>query len=153
METVETHVDCEAAADWFDAKRRQVMLRIDGAFADTLRDAYNFMRGNTGFHSRTGKLSASMFWQHIPGTGTSKGWLGAKASYALWVEESTKPHWITGKNGGLLHFYSAKAGNWITCRKVWHPGTTGRQFVERAAYRADMWLPNRCAEAVEKALS
>ena len=55
----------------------------------------------------------------------------ATAPYAAFVEDGTKPHVIEARNAKALRF-RGKDGQFIFRKRVNHPGTAPRKFMERA---------------------
>jgi hypothetical protein len=55
-----------------------------------------------------------------------------RESYALFVEEDTKPHEIAAKNAGALAFdwAAGPTGGMFFAQSVHHPGTTGKHFLK-----------------------
>lgn len=77
--------------------------------------------------------------QNIVGTVEGlTGELKASTAYAQWVESGTQPHVIEAKSGGLLRF--VVAGRVIFARRVRHPGTAPRPFMQHAADVGDKTL-------------
>jgi len=52
----------------------------------------------------------------------------------LWriLDEGAEAHEITPRTALYLKFYSERLGQWITTKKVNHPGQSGREFVDKA---------------------
>lgn len=84
----------------------------------------------------TGNLGRTIGEGHIGTAGpySTSGSIHAKADYALFVHEPTRPHLIRPKNpGGVLRFQVG--GRTVFARLVHHPGTKGRPFLRNAAIR------------------
>jgi hypothetical protein len=58
------------------------------------------------------------------------GELKAATKYAAWVESGTPPHEIQGRRGGTLRF--VVGGSTVFARRVMHPGTAERPFMQHA---------------------
>lgn len=94
-------------------------------------------RDSHKFKNRTGELEASIFGQ-LTGNGDNeqRGEIVAKAKYASFVEEGTRPHVIRGRNGGMLVFQWQ--GRTIRVRSVNHPGTKSLPFMGQAYIKCEM---------------
>jgi len=72
------------------------------------------------------------------------------ANYAQYVNWDTKPHIIRAKRAKFLHF--TIAGNDIFVKQVHHPGTKGKQFLEKTyAYLVGI-LPAETERIIKGAL-
>ena len=84
----------------------------------------NFMRGAVPV--KTGFLRNSVTQKMTP-----KGFsVYPTASYAKYVDQDTKPHYIFAKANGVLRWYGA-SGKPIFAKYVYHPGTKGKQYLKR----------------------
>ena len=76
---------------------------------------------------RTGMLKASIgVSQSVTPTGQEVR-IGSSLSHALAHHEGTRPHRISGRNGGMLRF--AKQGRIVYARSVMHPGTKPNKYL------------------------
>ncbi|WP_371380900.1 hypothetical protein [Sporomusa aerivorans] len=69
------------------------------------------------------------------------------ASYAPWVHDGTKPHWIERKAKKSLRW--TQGGKFMFATKVWHPGTQKDQFLYEAGKAALPRINQIFARAVE----
>lgn len=86
------------------------------------------------FNDRTGYLRLSVMGK----AEDTEGEISANTPYAKFVEAGTSPHVITGNP--WLTFYWQKAGSWVRFRRVNHPGTAPRPFMEKAGEWGGMVL-------------
>lgn len=76
---------------------------------------------------RTGMLKLSIgVTQSINPTGQEVR-VGSSVGHALAHHEGTRPHRITGRNGGMLRF--TKQGRVVYARSVMHPGTRPNKYL------------------------
>lgn len=76
---------------------------------------------------RTGALSASIsISQERSMTGQSVR-IGSTLSYAYMHHEGTRPHMISGQNGGMLRY--TRGGRVVYSRAVMHPGTRPNRYL------------------------
>ena len=76
---------------------------------------------------RTGALKLSIgISQNATLTGQEVR-VGSSVRHALAHHEGTRPHRITGRNGGMLRF--AKQGRIVYARSVMHPGTRPNKYL------------------------
>lgn len=87
----------------------------------------------TGINYSTGRLEESIYsglgtWGSA---GDVEGIVGAKAKYALFVHDGTRPHVILPRHAKMLAF-KGRSGKMVFAMKVHHPGTLPNPFLERA---------------------
>ncbi|WP_448497847.1 hypothetical protein [Mycobacterium syngnathidarum] len=70
---------------------------------------------------------------HFTGPRTVAGSVHAKADYALYVHEGSRPHLIRPRKAQALRFQIG--GRTVFARLVRHPGTKARPFLRNAAAR------------------
>jgi hypothetical protein len=76
---------------------------------------------------KTGALSASIsISQERTITGQSVR-IGSTLSYAYMHHEGTRPHMISGQNGGMLRY--TRGGRVVYSRAVMHPGTRPNRYL------------------------
>lgn len=94
-----------------------------------------FMRGPGSegrFLNRTGSLRKSMSGElTIRGPFDMTVDILADTKYAKAIDEGAKAHAIVARRAPYLKFYWARMGRWVRCKRVWHPGITGRYFSKR----------------------
>jgi hypothetical protein len=78
-----------------------------------------------GFRTGMLKLSIGVSQSTTP-TGQEVR-VGSSVPHALVHHEGTRPHRITGRNGGMLRF--AKQGRIVYARSVMHPGTRPNKYL------------------------
>lgn len=88
---------------------------------------YADAKSTTLFKDRTGDLRASI-GESTDGL-SGKVFRGRKAYFGF-VANGTAPHVIEGRNGGRLRFQMN--GQWVSPRRVNHPGTAPRPFMQHA---------------------
>jgi hypothetical protein len=77
---------------------------------------------------RTGALAASIhIMEHSRSVTGQKIVIGSNLRYALAHHEGTRPHRITGRNGGMLRFTAR--GRVVYTRSVMHPGTRPNKYL------------------------
>lgn len=117
---------------------------LDEATEAAAQDA----RATTEFKDRTGELRQSI--ESGRGTGAAfTSFVRAGAAYASFVEDGTPPHEIVS-HGGMLSF--VVNGQRIFRRKVNHPGTSPRPFMEHASFVGEVVLTNALEESSEHAI-
>jgi len=85
-------------------------------------------KGTTRFEDHTGALRKSIGFVMA---GDYAGQFKATAPHALFVEAGTKPHPIVPVRASRLRFMVR--GQWVTARRVEHPGTHARDFMRDAS--------------------
>lgn len=88
----------------------------------------------SGLKKRTGIMKQAIAIRGAPGNiyQIDGNRLTVGVDYAVvpqskWQLEGTLPHEIRPKKpGGVLRFYWARIGKWVTLKRVWHPGTRAR---------------------------
>lgn len=85
---------------------------------------------------KTGNLGRSIQEEPVLPSGPFRvsGGVIAKAPYARFVHDGTRPHLIKPKNGRYLVF-PGRSGGTVFARSVRHPGTRPRPFLMNAAER------------------
>ena len=111
------------------------------------RVAFQSARETTLFRDRTGKLRDSI---EIVDNGAFEKTLIARAKHGLFIEAGTKAHVIRPKKARMLRFISN--GEIRFARKVNHPGTAKRPFMENAARAGGQALRVSFVEGVDKAI-
>jgi hypothetical protein len=76
---------------------------------------------------QTGKLKASIEIKQERTAFGQKVEIGSDRRYALLHHEGTRPHLITGRNGGMLRF--TRRGRVVLSRAVVHPGTKPNPYL------------------------
>jgi len=128
-------IDGKQTANDLHRLRREMSDAVAREWDRLADEGADFMRGPGSqgrFFNRTGKLRTSM-----KGRSRSLGLfrvtanINADAPYARFVDEGTRAHIILPRNAPRLRFFWAKIGQWVSAKKVNHPGTTGRFFGKR----------------------
>lgn len=134
--TVEVRVDAmkAALAKFAEDVVKQSERSMDVALEST--EAYALSVISPQIHRRTGKLERSFghrrygpFSGKVYNTAVSKD----GAPYPHFLDVGTKAHEIKAKNAPFLVFYWEKIGQWMRLKKVSHPGTAPRPFVNPSA--------------------
>lgn len=107
---------------------RRVLDAARIGISEVAKVAFRAAKDTTLFKDRTGKLRGSLA---IVDTGAYSRRLVARADHGVYVNSGTKPHEIRPRNGKTLRFVSA--GQTVFARKVKHPGTSKRPFMDNAA--------------------
>ena len=127
------HVTAQTAGAQEDLVRTRNRIAAAGArsWLAATKTALRFMQRN-GYFDRTGTLTKSMRYTFV-----STGFLQfrseviASASYALFVDQPTRPHEIVARRAPFLRFYWGPPkgpGAVVFFKKVQHPGTRGALF-------------------------
>lgn len=139
----------------FDAKEalrtlatieRRVLDAARVGIADVAKVAYRSAKETTLFKDRTGELRGTL---DIVDTGAYTKRVIARAKHSVFVENGTKAHTILPKNGGLLRF--TIGGRVVYARRVSHPGTEARPFMDNAAQAGSQAMRVGFDEAVARA--
>lgn len=112
-----------------------------------VRVALRSIQDSTLFRDRTGELRGTLT---IIDTGAFSKRLVAPANHAKWVNDGTQPHVILPVNGQFLRF--VVNGRVIYAKKVNHPGTTKRQFMEHAGEAGGQAMKILFEEGAERAV-
>lgn len=133
-----------AAAEAFRRMAEEFASRVRAEVALSLRRAQAHAESTTLFQDRTGKLRSSIRQRM---TGRFEGRLSTlpRAKYATFVENGTRRHTILPKRGSFLVFRSR--GQTVFARRVEHPGTQPRPFMNAAA-RVEDGLLRRALESL-----
>lgn len=116
---------------------------VEGALEDGVARA----RQTHTYQDRSGALTASI-GSHLETGGPSgaSGVLEATAPYASFVEEGTDAHDIEAPDGGVLAWDDG--GGTRFARRVHHPGTAAKPFLQPAADYAGERVSERIAAGV-----
>lgn len=127
---------------------RRILDVVRIGIGTAVKVAYRSVRESTLFRDRTGELRGTV---DILDTGAYTKRLIAPAAHALYVNGGTKPHIIVPKNpGGRLRFVIA--GRTIFAKKVNHPGTSPRPFMDHAADAGGQAMKIAFEDGVENAV-
>ena len=114
---------------------------------EVARVAFRAARDTTLFRDRTGELRGTLdivdkgaYWKRVI----------APATHAKFIEGGTKAHEIRPRRAKLLRFYVG--GRVVYARKVNHPGTAKRPFMESAARAGSQAMRVLFDEGVERAI-
>lgn len=144
--------DTNAFVQDLNATLERMDSRGHNAFHGELQQAVEFQREH-GYQNRTGRLTASMgFRENRSGLLKWTGYTFAKAPYALFVDQPTKPHDIVARRAKLLRFFWPKIGGWFVGKKVRHPGTDGAHFTDAAAFVFGARTPAAVESAIASAV-
>ncbi|OMB79285.1 hypothetical protein A5743_14390 [Mycolicibacterium conceptionense] len=108
---------------------RRRMASLQRRTANQARQDVPVRTGNLGRTIGEGQI-------HFTGPRTVAGSVHAKADYALYVHEGTRPHVIRPKRAQALRFQIG--GRTVFARLVRHPGTRARPFLRNAGQRVAM---------------
>lgn len=101
------------------------------ALAKSAREVQLVARAKHRFRSRTTMLEKSVDYEVDKAEMEATVFLDeAVASYAPFVHDGTKAHWILPKAKKALRW--TKNGKFIFAKKAWHPGTKKDQFLYEA---------------------
>ena len=114
---------------------------------EAARVAFRSAKDTTLFRDRTGKLRGSL---EVVDTGTYSKRLIARAEHGVYVNEGTRPHEIVPRKGKMLRF--VVAGSVVFAKKVNHPGTAKRPFMDNAAAAGSQAMRLVIDERVEDAV-
>lgn len=138
-------MDSKAFIASMKAARSALSAHVVTALGRASTLAASYAKITTLYRSRTGTLRSSI--QHAvksPITAQTT----ANARHARWIEEGTKAHVIRPKRRRVLRFEQ----NGVTrfARRVYHPGTKPRPFMQRARDRVEPFFDRLCREAVDR---
>lgn len=105
-------------------------------------------KGSSLYKDESGKTRAS-YKGSINAGGLSGKVIGRGAS--IFLENGTKAHTITAKNGGMLRFFVN--GQAVFRRSVHHPGTSPRPVMGNARYHAEMAIEYAAEIYVNEAIA
>lgn len=105
-------------------------------------------KDTTLFHDRTGRLRGKI---DIVDVGAFEKRVIARMPYSRFIEDGTKAHVIRPKRARFLRFYVA--GETVFARRVNHPGTAKRPFMENAARAGGQAMRLLIDEGVERAIN
>lgn len=103
--------------------------------------------GTTLFKDRTGELRGTI---DVIDRGTYWKRVIARARHGRFIEDGTKPHVIRPRNGTFLKF--VVGGRTVFARKVNHPGTSRRPFMQNAANAGAQAMRVLFDEGIAKAI-
>jgi hypothetical protein len=126
---------------------RRILDAVRIGIGQAVRVAYRAAATSTVFKDRTGELRGRI---DIVDTGAFRKRLISRAKHSKWVNSGTQSHVIEPKNGAFLVFKIG--GRTIYARKVNHPGTQPRPFMDNAAAAGSQAMKIILDEAVEKAI-
>jgi hypothetical protein len=131
---------------------RRLQQNLQGAahfiLAAGITAAEQSAKASTLYKDQTGKTRASVKGS-INAGGLSGKVVGRGA--AIFLENGTRAHTITAKNGGMLRFFVN--GQAIFRRSVRHPGTGPRPTMGNARYHAEMAIGFASELYVNEAIS
>lgn len=129
--------DLAKAATAFPAKTKTALTRTSQAAAV-------YARVSRLYKSHTYTLRGSIKDQGLTKDFTAR--VVADAGYAYWVENGTRPHVIEPHRKKVLRF--EKGGEIFFRRRVFHPGTAPRPFMQEGADKSTPLFERLCLEAV-----
>lgn len=124
--SVNIHLDERKLNDRVEAIGRRRMASLQRRIANQARADVPVRTGNLGRTIGEGRIFRS-------GPRTIHGSVHAKADYALYVHEGTRPHVIRPRRAQALRFQIG--GRTVFAKLVRHPGTKARPFLRNAAQR------------------
>ena len=167
--------DTAAFEKEFTALRAELHDESRQEWVETGNEAVRWMRGN-GYREHSGELSRSMI-----SNPSERGYcdfaseISAQASYALWVNNPTRPHVIEAKRGRVdVNIRKGKDGKLVAktktrsdgarmlrwyvngrpvfARRVRHPGTKGAYFLERMWTHFEDVYPSNMQQAMDRVI-
>jgi hypothetical protein len=150
---MEVQVDPHALVEWLRRASAELQSGARQALGQSVALALRHARLSRSFDDRTGALRRSIV------RGQTGPWVqfiragDARVKYARFVEGGTKAHEITPKasnRSGLLRF--RVAGQWVSARKVNHPGTIAANYMRDASREGAEALLDMMDRAVNRAL-
>lgn len=115
---------------------------------EVVRVALRSAQETTLFRDRTGALRSKL---GIVDTGAFEKRVVSRARHSIFIENGTRAHEIRPKNAKLLRF--TVGGQTVFARKVQHPGTAKRPFMENAARAGGQAARILFDEGVAKAIN
>ena len=108
--------------DWVDRKKAGMSLVCNLIAKDFEQQAKNTAK----FTDRTGNARQGINGGSEGSDGDYTIYVAHSVSYGAILEEGSKPHEITAKNGGYLYWKGASH----PVKKVFHPGTKGTHTIQ-----------------------
>jgi hypothetical protein len=139
------HFDTKAFAASMAEASKQLSVLVVRAVGRTAEMAAAYAKVSPLYKFRTGALRSSI--QHGAKAKYSS-FVVAGAKHARWVEEGTKPHVIRPRRKKWLRFEQNGAIRFS--KKVHHPGTKPRPFMQRARDKVEPLFERLCVEAVDR---
>lgn len=128
-----------AVVEAFRRMADEFASRVRAEVGLSLRRARVHAEGTSLFQDKTGKLRASIR-QRTTGRFEGQLYTLPRAKHATFIENGTRRHTILPKRGTHLKFKAG--GRTVFARKVEHPGTKPRPFMNAAARVEDTLLRN-----------
>ena len=142
------------------AALRRVEIEIERAAPHALSmiadQVVNEARRTTLFRDRTGLLRRSILrgplaGSFAAGTLTVDAKAGIGASYGVFVHDGTRPHVIEPNKRKSLRFVAG--GGFIFSRRVQHPGTQPRPFLQEAVRASESFATRTLSQAMQLAFA
>jgi len=119
-------IDSEAVTAYVRATNGPIMRDLDRRADRVQRVMRAYVRVRTGY------LLSTIRKQRSPKNGLVRVIAGSrKISYTAYENYGTRPHSITARNKKYLRFVT-RDGRVVFAKKVYHPGTRGSFFIDRA---------------------
>lgn len=145
MIPIGVRINARQVEEQIDAELRQFEGEVASALWDAVDGAAAQARQTRLFRDRTGKLRASI---RSRARSLFVASVEARRPYASFVHNGTAPHVIEARGGGMLRFVAN--GQTVFRRRVNHPGTAARPFVQNAVDAAAGPLAQRIAAIAER---
>jgi hypothetical protein len=117
--------------------------RIGDAVAGHVVDGRYFVNRNRGRPPMKDSMK-------VLRTGDFSRRIVSTARHARFLDEGTKPHWIVAKHAKFLRFVTG--GSLVFRKRVFHPGTSPRQFSIKEHAFVESVLPGVLEVAMQEAL-
>ena len=141
-----SNIDAKDALRTLATIERRILNAARIGISDVAKIAYRSARETSLFKDRTGELRGTL---DIVDTGAYTKRLIARAKHSVYVEKGTKAHEIVARAGGVLRFVIG--GRVVYARRVNHPGTQPRPFMDNAAQAGSQAMRVGFDEGVERA--
>lgn len=147
---IDIKVDVETFVEWLRRTSSDLQSGARQALGQSVALALRHARLSRSFEDRTGALRKSIArgqtgpWVHFIRCGDSR------VKYGKFVEGGTKAHTIVPRKKPLLRF--RVAGQWVSARKVKHPGTAPAYFMRDASREGAEALVESIERVVNRAL-
>lgn len=143
-----TTIDVSEALRNLTTIDRRVQDTARLGISDVAKIAYRAAKETTLFKDRTGELRGTL---DIVDTGAYAKRVIARAKHGRYIESGTKAHVILPKNAPMLRFVIG--GRVVFARRVNHPGTAKRPFMENAAQAGSQAMSVVMREGAERAVN
>jgi len=138
-------IDGSGLVNWCKETAAKLQSQTQQALQRTATTAATYAKLSRLYKSHTYNLRNSIRTRVSPG----KAQVSANARYASWVENGTRPHEILPRRKKVLRF--VQHGEVRFAKRVFHPGTKPRPFMQEAQDKATPLFERLVREAASNA--